>query len=466
MKKLDKLILKAFFGPFLITFAVVVFILLTQYMLKYFEDFVGKDLGILVFVELLFYFSLNMVPVALPLSILLSSLITFGSLGENNELTAIKTSGITLARVLFPVFIVVLMLTGAVYYFNDKIVPRANLRAYSLLYDIRQKKPALDIKPGVFYNGLPGYSVKANGKEKDGKTLKQLMIYDHTASRGNISLILADSGLMYTMMGDRYLVLDLYKGHNYTELVENEYHGKEFVRNDFASSKIVFSLASFDLNRTQVELFSQNKMMRTVAELATDIDSMKRDLTQLEKTLPVNLTSYYYYLGKRTELVEKPVPFRDSSYSVPMAEVTTLALNQARNIKSFASGYADRTKADKRETNIWTVERLRKFTQTMACLALFLIGAPLGAIIRKGGLGIPVLISISFFIVYYVLSITGEKWAKEGVSNIYYSMWYANAVLFAIGLFFVNQARRDVALFEFQVYKRLFKRLFSRAKTA
>ena len=465
MKKLDKLILKAFFGPFLITFAVVVFILLTQYMLKYFEDFVGKDLGILVFVELLFYFSLNMVPVALPLSILLSSLITFGSLGENNELTAIKTSGITLARVLFPVFIVVLMLTGAVYYFNDKIVPRANLRAYSLLYDIRQKKPALDIKPGVFYNGLPGYSVKANGKEKDGKTLKQLMIYDHTASRGNISLILADSGLMYTMMGDRYLVLDLYKGHNYTELVENEYHGKEFVRNDFASSKIVFSLASFDLNRTQVELFSQNKMMRTVAELATDIDSMKRDLTQLEKTLPINLTSYYYYLGKRKELVEKPVPFRDSSYSVPMAEVTTLALNQARNIKSFASGYADRTKADKRETNIWTVERLRKFTQTMACLALFLIGAPLGAIIRKGGLGIPVLISISFFIVYYVLSITGEKWAKEGVSNIYYSMWYANAVLFAIGLFFVNQARRDVALFEFQVYRRLFKRLFSRAKT-
>ena len=215
-----------------------------------------------------------------------------------------------------------------------------------------------------------------------------------------------------------------------------------------------------------MELFSQNKMMRTVAELATDIDSMKRDLTQLEKTLPINLTSYYYYLGKRKELVEKPVPFRDSSYSVPMAEVTTLALNQARNIKSFASGYADRTKADKRETNIWTVERLRKFTQTMACLALFLIGAPLGAIIRKGGLGIPVLISISFFIVYYVLSITGEKWAKEGVSNIYYSMWYANAVLFAIGLFFVNQARRDVALFEFQVYRRLFKRLFSRAKTA
>lgn len=461
IKQLDKLVIRAFIGPFILTFAVVVFILLTQYMLKYFEDFVGKDLGLPVFAELLFYFSLNMMPAALPLAILLSCLITFGNMGEFNELTAVKTSGITLPRVLAPVGIIVVLLAIGVFFFNDMVVPKANLRAYSLLYDIRQKKPTLDIKPGIFYNGLPGYSVKAGEKLGD-KTLKDIMIYDHTAGRGNVSLITADSGLMYTINGDRYLVLDLYRGKNYSELIENDPRAKEVVFNQFSYSRLMFSLASFDLNRTQVELFSQNRMMRNLKELRTDIDSIAREKSTIVRTLPANLQGYFYYLLRPRS--DQKGTYQGLPYSDSLGrEATLLATNQARNIKSFTTGYMERVKTVNRDINVFTVEMKRRYTQAVACIVFFLIGAPLGAIIRKGGLGIPVLISITFFVIFYVMSITGEKWAKEGVMDLNFSMWYANGILAVIGLFFANQARRDAALFEMDFYKRFFRSRVRRA---
>ena len=458
LKKLDKLVLQAYLGPFILTFAVVVFILLTQYMLKYFEEFVGKNLGAAVFAELLFYFSINMVPVAMPLAVLLSALIAFGNLGEFNELTAIKTSGVTLMRVIAPVFLVIIAISLGLFFFNDQIVPRANLKAYSLLYDIRQKKPALDIKPGIFYNGLPGYSVKVNDRNQDGRTLGDIMIYDHTAGRGNVSLILADSGQMYTIYGERYLVLELWKGKNYTEMVENDPSGEEFVRNRFAHSKLMFSLASFDMNRTQVELFSSNRMMRNVRELNHDIDSMGHDKTNLVGSIPTNMASYFNYLFRP--------PIADTGVKLALLALNdslglnaaTVAASQARNVKGYTMSFKERVSFLDKEANTFEVELSKKYTQSMACLVLFLIGAPLGAIIRKGGLGIPVLISIAFFVVYYVLTITGEKWAKEGVFQVGFSMWYANGLLLMFGLFFLNQARRDAAIFEIDFYRNLFKK--------
>ena len=197
IKKLDKLILQAFAGPFLLTFAVVEFIFLTQTILKYLDDIVGKDLGTAVLLQLLFYFSVLIVPISLPLAVLLSSLMTYGNLGEHHELTAIKASGVALTRILRPVWAVSLLLAGAAFWFNEHIVPRANLSAYSLLWDVRQKKLALDIREGVFYNGIPGYTIKVNkkvGPEKD--ILMGIMIYDHTQKSGNATVMLADSGRM------------------------------------------------------------------------------------------------------------------------------------------------------------------------------------------------------------------------------------------------------------------------------
>jgi len=461
MKKLDKLVLQAWLGPFLLTLAVVVFILLVQTMLKYFEELVGKNLGIDVFAELLFYFALNLIPIALPLAVLLSSLIAFGNLGEHNEITAIKTSGITLARVIAPVAVVVFFLTIGSIVFNDQIVPLANLRAYSLLYDIRQKKPALDIKPGVFYHGLPGYTVKANNKGADGKSLGDILIYDHTAAQGNVSLVTADTGRMYTMYNDRYLVLDLNNGRSYTELTDNDPGGKQFVRNTFASTKFIFSLASFDLNRTKMELFSQNRMMRNLGQLKTDIDSIKKELDQIGTTVNLNNRSYFFYLYRNKSQIFQPPAVAGMVLAPPAAlsdsirrVSLSLALAQARNVRSFTTGYKERYDNIVHDINIFSSAWVEKFTQGLAVFILFMIGAPLGAIIRKGGLGLPTLISIIFFVLYYILSISGTKWAKEGVADMNLSMWYANIVLSLIGLFFLNQARRDAALFDLDFYRR------------
>ena len=217
MKKIDKLVLGSFLGPFILTFLVVVFILLMQHMLKYFDDIIGKDLGWGVLGTLLFYFAVCMTPVALPLAVLLSSLITFGNLGEHFELTAIKSLGISLVRALAPIFVAVVVLTGVAFLANNYLVPRAALEAYSLLYDIKQKKPSLDLKQGAFYGAIPDVNIKVSRKYADGKTIEGVVIYDHRGKSGNKEVIIADSGRMYTILNDNYLKLELYRGYNYSQ---------------------------------------------------------------------------------------------------------------------------------------------------------------------------------------------------------------------------------------------------------
>jgi lipopolysaccharide export system permease protein len=223
MKKIDKLVLKSFIGPFILTFLVVVFILLMQHMLKYFDDIIGKGLGWDVVGQLLFYFAIFMTPVAMPLAVLLSSLITFGNLGEHFELTAIKSAGISLLRTLQPIFFFVIMLTGMAFYANNYLVPKAALEAYSLLYDIKQKKPALDLREGTFYNGIPDISIKVNKKfPEDDEALKEIIVYDHRKNDGNKEVTIADSGRMSTILNERYLKFELFNGYNYTEGAVNE----------------------------------------------------------------------------------------------------------------------------------------------------------------------------------------------------------------------------------------------------
>ncbi|MEP2511202.1 MAG: LptF/LptG family permease, partial [Reichenbachiella sp.] len=217
MKKLDKLILKSFIGPFIVTFLVAVFILLLVYMMKYFDDFIGKNLGFMVLAELMGYFSINQMPMALPLAVLISSLMTYGKLGEHFELTAIKGSGISLLRIILPAFVFCVMLAIGAFVLSDQVVPTANLRAFSLLYDIKQTKPSLDLREGQFYNGIPKYSIKISKKYPDGVSIKDIIIYDHTAGDGIKRVIIADSCRMYSFMGDRYLKMDLYNGNHYIE---------------------------------------------------------------------------------------------------------------------------------------------------------------------------------------------------------------------------------------------------------
>ena len=466
LKKLDKLILKAFAGPFLLTFAVVQFILLTHTLLKYLDDIIGKDLGTGVLLQLLFYFSVLIVPISLPLAVLLSSLMTYGNLGEHHELTAIKASGIALTRILRPVLLLTAVLAVGAFWFNETIVPRANLKAYSLLWDVRQQKLALDIREGVFYNGIPGYTIKVDKKTgENGDQLHGVMIYDHTQKSGNATVMLADSGHMFTRFNGGYLGLQLFHGHNYVEQPDaQDRAGASFVRQAFDSSTVTFSLASFGMNRTKEELFKQNRMMLNITQLHYATDSVQKKLRHEEKMLPVQMNAYYSFL--RFDTTGRFASRKVESWQVPAARlapnsapITEQALNRARNLKTYADSSAERMTELAKNSALFRIEVFRKYSQSVAVLLMFLIGAPLGSIIKKGGLGVPILISILFFIVYYVLSIMGEKYGREFVMPVGIGMWMSNLVLLPAGLFFLYQAYNDSGLLEMDFWRRLPQRL-------
>lgn len=491
MKKTDRLILSAYAGPFVVTLGVVVFILLVQLLLSYSQEITGKDLSLDVYARLIFFFALITVPLAMPLAVLLSSLITFGSLGEHNELTAFKGAGISLIRILIPVFIISVFLAFSSFWYNNNVVPWANLKAFSLLWDVKQKSPSLSLKKGAFYNGLQGYSIKVEEKFPDGKTLRGVMIYNHTSNRGNKEVILADSGRMYTIWNEKYLVLELFRGKSYHDQ-SGDYHGdrsvEKYVRNKFQKSQIIFNLSSFDLKITDEKLFSGHRYMRNIVQLRKDLDSLNKQTNNIQtKTYDYVRPNYYYHFNKiqpvqqniretqqdslrntnqqnnlnkaviQTTNYIAPQPViramaRDTSYKATKKTIASRASTQAKNILSLIRSQKEQYLLTSKEKRSFTTELYKKYTFAFACITMFLIGAPLGAIIKKGGLGIPVLISIFFFIVFYVFSITGEKWVKEGTVHPVVGMWGANFCLLCIGAFFLRQARNDSRILEADWY--------------
>jgi lipopolysaccharide export system permease protein len=445
LKKLDKLILKAFAGPFLLTFAVVQFILLTHTLLKYLDDIIGKDLGT---------------------GVLLQLLMTYGNLGEHHELTAIKASGIALTRILRPVLLLTVALAVGAFWFNEKVVPKANLEAYSLLWDVRQQKLALDIREGVFYNGIPGYTIKVDHKSgENGDRLHGVMIYDHTQKSGNATVMLADSGRMFTRFGGQYLGLELFKGHSYVEQPDaNSRAGASFIRQGFDHNLVTFSLSSFSLGRTKKELFQTNRMMLNIGQLHYATDSVQRALRRERKVLPTQMNSYYTFLRLDTmgqKAIQRVDQWQVASSKLPALTPTIMqqATNRARNLHATAITNAERLTNMAKDSALFRIEVYRKYTQSVAVLLMFLIGAPLGAIIKKGGLGVPILVSILFFIIYYVLSIMGEKYGREFVMPVGVGMWMSNLVLLPAGLFFLYQAYNDSGLLELDFWRRLPQRL-------
>lgn len=471
IKKVDKLVLKAFLGPFIITFSVVVFILLIQFLIKYMDEFVGKGIGAGVYAELLLYCSINMVTTALPLSVLISSLITFGNLGEHHELTAIKSSGISLLRAIQPVFFISIALVFVSYIFNNSIVPKANLKFYSLLYDMRTKKASLNFKEGVFYEGIPGYRIKIAKKYSDGASVKNVIVYNHTSGRGNSEVIIADSGYFKTFGNERFLAFNLFNGNSYTEhgTTGNNKSADQFVESRFKKSRIIFSLESFQLKRTQEELFSNNRYMKSVNELDYIADSIKKEVNIYKNAGPSNIKPYFNFYNpvyqKDSLLLSKmndTLPPLKALSEEERVSINSRAVNQARSVRAFTTSHKERLKYISSDGNLFEVEKHKKYTFAIACLIMFLIGAPLGAIIKKGGLGVPILISIVFFILFYVFTITGEKWAKEGLVPVIWGTWFANLILLPIGLFFLRQAWNDSRLLDADFYNILIKKIFNK----
>ncbi|HEX8659076.1 MAG TPA: LptF/LptG family permease [Hymenobacter sp.] len=466
LKKLDKLILKAFAGPFLLTFAVVQFILLTHTLLKYLDDIIGKDLGTGVLLQLLFYFSVLIVPISLPLAVLLSSLMTYGNLGEHHELTAIKASGIALTRILRPVMLLTLGLAVGAFWFNETIVPRANLKAYSLLWDVRQQKLALDIREGVFYNGIPGFTIKVDKKTgENGDRLHGVMIYDHTQKSGNATVMLADSGRMFTRFNGGYLGLELFHGHNYVEQPDaQDRAGATFIRQGFDHNVVTFSLASFDLGRTKEDLFKENRMMLNISQLKRSTDSVQKKMRMERHQVLRQTNAYFTFL--RFDTLGQAANRKVQNWRVPATRLAATtspiiqqAINRANNVRAFTVSNAERLNDYARNSALFRIEVYRKYSQSVAVLLMFLIGAPLGSIIKKGGLGVPILVSILFFIIYYVVSIMGEKYGREFVMPVGLGMWMSNLVLLPAGLFFLYQAYNDSGLLELDFWRRLPQRL-------
>lgn len=520
MKKIDKLILASFLGPFILTFLVVVFILLNIHMLKYFDDIIGKDLGWDVIGQLLFYFAIFNTPVALPLAVLLSSLITFGNLGEHFELTAIKSLGVSLVRSLLPIFVFVLFVTVGAFIVGNYLVPKAALEAYSLLYDIKQKKPALDLRPGAFYNSIPDISIKVDEKFQEDGVLKGITIYDHRGRTGNKEVTKADSGRMYTFMNNQYLKLELFNGNNYIEgagsgndISSGQSNEETFRKTKFAKTQIVFDLSSFGMIRTDKKWFQSNRIMRNMKQLEFDMDSVNTEIkTQQLSIYSTSSQVFNYHLKKdtivwpkdikklkrerdsialinsnRTKVVRpnhivvgirntwdvsvlisaKVRSLSDSIFKTPYsASDLSVASNQVRTVKSQLYNANEQIKSHNDQFIQFEVQWHKILANSIACIAMFLIGAPLGSIIKKGGLGVPVLVSILFFIVFYVLSLMGEKWAKQSVLTVAEGMWLANIVLVAIGLIFLKQARADARLFDADFYNVVWDKIKRRfAKT-
>lgn len=425
MKKIDKLVIQAFIGPLCFTFLTVVFILLNIQMMRNFDDLVGKGLDTGVILQLFFYFAVFTTPTALPLAILLSSLITFGNLGEHFELTAIKSTGISLTRVLRPLFITVCIITVAAFIVNNYIVPRAALEAYSLLYDIKQKKPTLDLREGQFCNAINGMSIKVNKKYPDGVSLRDVVVYDHRKNVGNGEVIVADSGRLFTVMKDRFLKVELFHGYKYSTddnatSTSGITNANTVSRSKFYKSLLVMDLSDFDLPRTDKTLFAGHRKMRTMAELDSDMIALKKQLKKHQQfnddTTPKNQMPEKNYLEMITQVKAE-------------------------------------TKAIRRELTTYQMQWHQIPASAIACITMFFIGAPVGAIVKKGGLGMPFLVSVLFFVVYYILTLQAENLAEQEMVNPATGVWLANAILFCFGMFFLYQARRDARLFEMDVDK-------------
>ncbi len=455
------------------TFFIAMFVFFMMFIFKYIDDFVGKGIDARILSELFFYFSLTTIPMALPLAILLSSLMTFGNLGEHFELTAMKSSGLSLQKIMAPLIFTTVCLSVGAFYFSNNILPYTNLKAGSLLYDVRESKPALLFKEGVFNNSIQGFSIRVNKKDKDGKTLRDLLIYDHRDMKGNTTVLSAKYGKMEETGDKMFLVLTLKDGVSYKDMNDNpkDTETHPMVRDKFEERVIRFDLSEFKMNRTNEDLFKSNFQMMTLSQLNAVSDSLNKKNDKRRAEFSLHLNNSYY--SKSTKFLSKldssKIAVTTNDYFAQLSKPQKLSIieaatNMARNAKAAAEGIDSEIISEDYSIYRCEVEWHRKFTLSIACLVLFFIGAPLGAIIRKGGLGMPVVVSVFFFILFHILSITGEKLAKEGEVLPYQGMWMATAILLPVGIFLTIKATSDSTLFDLNAYVDPIKKFFVKKK--
>jgi lipopolysaccharide export system permease protein len=473
IKKLDILIIRSFIGPFIVTFFVSLFVLVMQFFWLYMDELIGKGIGLWPILQLLIYMSTTLVPLALPLSILLASIMTFGNMGENFELVAIKSSGISLLRFLMPLFIFIVVVSGGAFLFSNNVIPVANLKALSLLYDIRNAKPTLNIRADQFNNDIPGYSIRVGSKDPDGNTIYDVLIYDHSDMLGNNKVIIAREGQMIATADKQALIFKLRDGWRYQEGYTRGLPDLTQTRMHFAKWDKVFDLSGNKFSRVDQNMFKGNYQMMDLGQLTEQMDTIKKSNGRTATSVNGYVAPYVTFnnnskeSGKLLQDIKsntRTARKYDSSFLqlIPDSLRTAVlqsALSNTRNIKSLMDVSATTKKNDWENYNKYAIEWHRKFTLSFACILLFLIGAPLGAIIRRGGLGMPLVIAIIFFMAFHILNITGEKLAKTGSATPWLGMWMSTMCLLPLAFWLVKSARNDSQIFTKEWYSRVWRRI-------
>jgi lipopolysaccharide export system permease protein len=470
MKRLHRMIIKAYLGPLMVTFVIVLFILVMQFLWKYVDDLMGKGLEWYVLVELLTYATASFVPLALPLAILLSSIMTMGSLGENSELVPMRSAGLGLGRILSPLFLTSTALAIGSFFFSNDLLPVANLKFRSLLWDVTEKKPTLNLKPGIFYNGIDGFSIRVQDKDPDTGMLTDVLIYDHRAAfQGNRTVIRAQSGTMRRSTDGHFLVLTLKDGHFYDEHspAAGDKGIHPMMRGSFVEDEVRFDLSGLGLRRTDEDLFKDHYKMMTMGQLQVSEDSLLKRMDARREEQVKNLSNGLQFFRPTTQSTLPPPPAR--SWTAMQASLTPemrnglydVAMNMVRNDLSQIDRGLEELQGRQEQVSRHRIEWHRKPMLAITCIIFFLIGAPLGAIIRKGGMGLPVVFAIVFFLIFHIVSFSMEKLVIAGGIEAWPGMWIASLVLLPVGLFLTWKAATDSPLLDADAYYRGWERLRS-----
>lgn len=464
IKKIDIYMLRMFLGLFLATFFIAIFILLMQFMWMHVNDLVGKGISIGVLFEFFIYACASVVPLALPLAILLSSLIAFGNLAEKFELTAMKAAGISLFRIMRPLTIAIAFLSVGAFFFSNNVLPKSQMKLWALIFSLRQKSPELQIPVGEFYDEISGFHIYVGNKTKDGELLN-VMIYDYSDGFRSAKVMVADTGYLTASDDKHYLVLSLINGESFEDLNKNEKRATgaknsiPYRRETFTKKQILIDFNT-DFNRYDESMLEDQHVSKNVTQLITSIDSVKVvSKERSEEQSRQMLSERYFGRDDRREGVVLPVLSQEEQTQFNRDSLfTSLSVSKQYQVLQVAEEKA-RSYRDQIEYNALLledadryirkheIELFRKFTLAFACLIFFFIGAPLGAIIRKGGLGAPVVISVVMFIIYYIIDNTGYKMAREALWPCWAGMWLSSFVLLPIGIFLTYKAATDSPLF-------------------
>ncbi|MCT4664967.1 MAG: LptF/LptG family permease [Flavobacteriales bacterium] len=476
MKKIDKLILKAYLGPFLATLGILQFIFVLQHLWKYLDDIVGKGIEFWVILKMLYYTFFVSVPLALPLTVILASIMSIGNISEHNELTALKSSGVSFLRVLKPLWITSMVMMLVTFVFSNNVLPWALLKQKTIMRDIRKKKFALYIQEGVFYTDIKNHSIRIGKKHKNEKDIEDIIIYKRSLN-GSTNVTRAKTGTLSFTDNGQFLIIDLFDGNNYDEQFKHrqskDYHKLPHLKTHFKQQKVRFDLNPFKMGNTREELYKGKAEMMSISqltELKSTIEDYKKD--HHEKLLINSHNQMKYFrnlkdsLPQKTSFVSVDKDLENDIRKWIKTDKRGLILDniggEIRATYNRLSNFHASNDFEDIKMRKTQLQMHKKFTLALSCIILFMVGAPIGAVIKKGGIGLPVVFAVLFFLLYYMTSRFGETAGEDANLSLWLGAWLSNLLFLPFGILFMFQSAQDSPLFDRNFYKKNIRKLFTK----